>query len=218
MSKIRVFLADDHAVVREGLKMLINSQQDMEVIGEAGDGKEACKKAVELKPDVVVLDISMPNMNGIQTAEQLNRICPEIKVLVLTVHEDESYLRQLLKAGAEGYVLKRAAASELTQSIRAVHSGGIYIDPSLAEEVVHGYISDPSMEGNQSYSNLSDRETEVLQLIALGYTNKEVATQLCISVKTVETYKARILEKLNIHSRADIVRYALKKGWLKNGQ
>ena len=216
MSKLRVFLADDHAVVREGLKALINAQPDMEVIGEAGDGRAACEQVPKVRPEVVVLDVSMPEMSGAETAERLRQECPQIKVLALTVHEDKGYLRQLLEAGAVGYMLKRAAAEELIRAIRVVSEGGIYLDPALAGKVVGGFVRKPTGKGATNKGELSERETEVVRLVAAGHSNKEIASRLDLSIKTVETYKARSLEKLDLHSRADLVRYALQRGWLQD--
>jgi DNA-binding NarL/FixJ family response regulator len=216
MTKLRVFLADDHAVVREGLKSLINAQADMEVIGEAGDGRTACEQVLPLRPDVVVLDVSMPEMTGAQATERLRLECPEVKVLALTVHEDKGYLRQLLEAGAVGYVLKRAAAEELIRAIRTVAGGGVYLDPALAGKVVGGFVRKPAGKGAPEESALSEREVEVVRLVAAGHSNKEIAGRLDLSIKTVETYKARSLEKLGLRSRADLVRYALQRGWLQD--
>lgn len=216
MTKLRVFLADDHAVVREGLKSLINAQTDMEVIGEACDGEAACEQVLLLLPDIVVLDISMPRMNGAQATEQLKQAWQQVKVLALTVHEDMGYLRQLLEAGAVGYVLKRAAAEDLIRAIRTVAEGGICLDPSLAGKVVGGFVRKPHARRCLEEAALSDREAEVVRLVAAGHSNKEVAGRLEVSVKTVETYKARSLEKLGMHSRADLVRYALRRGWLQD--
>jgi len=215
MTKLRIFLADDHAVVREGLKSLINAQADMEVIGEAGDGQAACEQVPLLLPDVVVLDVSMPGITGAQAAERLKQECPQIKVLALTVHEDKGYLRQLLEAGAAGYVLKRAAAEELIRAIRTVAGGGINLDPTLAGKVVGGFVRKRAEKGLPTEGDLSEREAEVVRLLAAGHSNKEIALRLDLSVKTVETYKARSLEKLGLHSRADLVRYALQRGWLQ---
>lgn len=217
MSKVlQIFLADDHTVLREGLKMLIDEQPDMQVIGEAGGGRDAWLQAKRLKPDVVVMDVSMPDMTGAQATMRLRQECPEIKVLALTAYEDQGYLRQLLQAGASGYVLKRTAAEELIRAIRVVAAGGMYLDPALAGKVTDRFIGKQSSRGTSQGSDLSDRETEVLRLIALGHSNKEIATSLDISVKTVETYKTRLMEKLDLHSRADIVRYALRQGWLQD--
>ncbi|MEA2176358.1 MAG: hypothetical protein QOD00_3950 [Blastocatellia bacterium] len=215
MNKLRVFLADDHAVVREGLKSLVNAQPDMHVIGEAENGRAALSEASELLPDVVVMDVSMPELNGIDATGRLKQQCPQVKVLVLTMHEDKGYLRQLLKAGACGYVLKRAVAAELIHAIRTVAAGGVYLDPALTGKVIGSYIRRRSVEDELRKTDLSERETEVLQLVAWGYSNKEMAHKLDISMRTVETYKARLMEKLEFHSRTDIVRYALHQGWLQ---
>ena len=215
MTKLRIFLADDHAVVREGLKALVNAQPDMAVVGEAADGASACEQVPQLQVDVVVLDVSMPGMSGAQAAEQLRQECPQVKVLALTVHEDKGYLRQLLEAGAAGYMLKCAAAAELIRAIRGVAEGGVYLDPSLAGKVVGGFVRKHPTNDAVEEVELSDRESAVVRLVAAGHSNKEIAGQLDISVKTVETYKARSLEKLGMHSRADLVRYALQQGWLR---
>jgi DNA-binding NarL/FixJ family response regulator len=211
MDTIRVLLADDHAVVREGLKALVNAQSGMEVVAEADDGPSAVELTQRHDPDVVVVDISMPGMNGFKVTSRLRELNPERKILALTVHEDTSYLRLLLQAGAKGYVLKRAVVGELVQAIRTVAAGGTYLDPSLVGQVVrtlsHGSEVNPTVE-------LSERESEVLQLIALGYSNKEIAARLKLSVKTVETYKNRSMEKLGVRTRVEIVRYAVKRGWL----
>lgn len=212
MSDIRVLLADDHVVVREGLKSLINAEPGMAVVGEATDGPGAVALTAELDPDIVVVDVSMPGLNGAQVTSRLRAVRPDRKVLALTVHEDVGYLRLLLEAGAAGYVLKRAAAAELVQAIRAVAGGGTYLDPLVAGSVVDGYVKPPSEL--ETRVELSERETEVIRLIALGYSNKEIAARLKVSVKTVETYKSRSLEKLHIRSRVDIVQYAARRGWI----
>ena len=191
MAKLRIYLADDHAVVRAGLKALINAQPDMDVSGEAGDGRTACEQIPELQPDVVVMDVSMPGVNGAQATAKLKQVCPEIKVLALTVHEDKGYLRLLLEAGASGYVLKRSAAEELIHAIRTVAAGGVYLDPLLAGKVVGSFVGPQAKKGVPEGSDLSDREAEVVRLIAAGFSNKEIASRLSLSVKTVETYKAR---------------------------
>ena len=216
MDKIRVFLADDHAVVREGLRALINAQQDMHVVGEAANGWIACQLAQGLDPDVAVMDVSMPEMSGAQATESLKRDCPRIKVLALTVYEDRAYLRQMLEAGASGYVLKRAAMEELAHAIRAVAAGGTYIDPTLVGKVIGGYLNQDPVGDKAAGAELSEREEQVLRLIAWGYSNKETAWKLGISAKTVDTYKLRLMEKLNLRSRTDIVRYALDQGWLQH--
>ncbi|HVK11157.1 MAG TPA: response regulator transcription factor [Gemmataceae bacterium] len=213
MKKLRVLLADDHAVVREGLKAVINAQPGLEVVGEAADGPEALTLAGELDPDVVVVDISMPGLTGAQVTSRLREANPDRKVLALTVHEDKSYLRRLLEAGASGYVLKQSATSEIVHAIQAVAGGGTYIDPSLARSVVGPFVGRPEAEEAPA-PGLSEREEEVVSLIAQGYSNKEIAARLKVSVKTIETYKARSLEKLGVRSRVDLVRYATQRGWL----
>jgi len=215
VNPLRIFLADDHVVMREGLRSLVNAQADMNVIGEADNGRAALLSVRELQPDVIVLDISMPELNGIQVTERLKRICQKIKVLVLTAHDDSGYLRQLLEVGASGYLLKKAAAEELIKAIRVVARGGVYLDPSLAGKVVCGYLRKARPRGEAQSNDISERESEVLRLVAWGYTNKEVAAYLSISVKTVETHKANLMEKLDLKSRVDIVRYALRQGWLR---
>jgi two-component system response regulator NreC len=216
MTKLRIFLADDHAVVREGLKSLVNARPDMEVIGEAADGRMAWEQARECQPDIVVMDLSMPQLNGAQATARLKQACPQVKVLALTVHADKGYVQQLFQAGASGYVLKLTAAEELIHAIRIVAAGGVYLDPTVARKIVSDYTRQPASGDALQGSHLSERETEVLCLTAKGYSNKEIAAQLDLSVKTVETYKARLMEKLELRSRVDIVRYALRQGWLQD--
>lgn len=214
MCALRIILADDHAVVREGLKALVNAQADMEIVGEAADGQSAWHLAVELKPDVAVLDLSMPEMTGAAAAALIRRDSPSVKVLALTVHEVGGYLRQFLESGGSGYVLKRAAAGDLVRAIRAVAAGGIYLDPSMAGEAVGNFVSTGNRETSEA-SPLTSREVEVVQLLARGFINREIASQLDLSVKTVEVHKARALEKLGLRSRADLVQYAMGRGWLR---
>ena len=216
MDKLRVLLADDHMVVREGLKVLVNSQPDMHVVGEADNGLAAWQRAKELEPDVVVMDVSMPEMNGAQATERLRRECPQVKVLALTVYEDRGYLRQMVEAGASGYVLKRAVTEELVHAIRTVAAGGTYLDETLAGKVISNYFNQDPSEGKAACGELSERECQVLRLIAWGYSNKEIGWKLNISAKTVDTYKLRLMEKLNLRSRTDIVRYALRQGMLQD--
>ena len=211
---LRVVLADDHAVVREGLKALVNAQPDMRVVGEAADGEAAWRVAKELLPDVLVIDLSMPLLGGADATARVRRDCPSVKVLALTVHEEQLYLTQLLRAGASGYVLKRAAPLELVRAVRSVASGGTYIDPSLTGTLVAGYLDAERAAELPGHDALSDREREVLVRIARGFSNKEIAAELGLSVKTVETYKARMSEKLGLRTRVDIVRYAAQRGWL----
>jgi DNA-binding NarL/FixJ family response regulator len=215
---LRVVLADDHEVVREGLKALVNAQADMRVIGEAADGEAACRLATELSPDVLVMDLSMPSVGGADATVRVRRDCPRVKILALTVHEERVYLTQLLRAGASGYVLKRSAAAELVRAIRTVAAGGTYIDPSVAGTLVEGYLDAEEAAEQSAYSALSERERQVLTGIARGFSNKELAVALGLSVKTVETYKMRVGEKLGLRTRVDIVRYAARQGWLTESQ
>jgi len=214
MKKLRILLADDHKIVREGLRTLINSQPDMQVVGEAANGKEVLVKARELKPDVVVMDLSMPELNGLQATERLKIERPEMKVVALTAHEDEGYLRQLCKVGAAGYVLKRSAGDELVKAISEVAKGGVHYEASLASKALAKQVTGSPAKGESRASDLSEREKEVLVMLAWGYSNKEIAGQFKLSVKTVETYKLRIGEKLGLRSRTKMVQYALRQGWL----
>src|ERR1043165_100515 len=206
-------LADDHETVREGLKMIVNAQDDMEVVGFAGDGHETVARAQELLPDVLVMDISMPKLNGLKATEKLTKVCPQVKVLTLSRHADDGYIRELLAAGACAYVLKQSAPSELIHAIRAVAAGGKYIDPKLTAKVVNSY---GERARGEAKGILSERESEVLRLIALGYSNKEIGASLSLSVKTIEVHKANAMRKLNITSRIDLVRYAIFQGWLQD--
>jgi DNA-binding NarL/FixJ family response regulator len=216
MKTLRIFIADDHKIMLDGLKVLIDAQPDMKVIGEADNGRTAWRMVRDLLPDVVVMDVSMPNLNGVKTTSLIMRVCKNVKVLALSAFDDKAYLRQLLEAGASGYVLKQAAADELIKAIRIVASGGVYLDPSLAGKIVDGYIGRNKLRGAKQNGTLTEREKEVLRLVALGYTNKEIASDLNISVKTVETHKTHIMEKLDIKSRADMVRYAIEQGWMQD--
>ena len=214
MKKLRVLVADDHRMVREGLQLLINGQPDMHVIGEAANGKEVLIKARELKPDVVVMDLSMPELNGLQATERMHAEFPGIKVVALTANEDDSYLRQLAKVGAAGYVLKRSAGDELIKAIGIVAKGGVYFEGPLASRALARQMSGSTPRTESGAAELSDREKEVLLMLAWGYSNKEIAGHLSLSVKTVETYKVRIGEKLGLRSRTEMVQYALRQGWL----
>ena len=211
----RVVLADDHPIVLNGLRNLIRSEDDLDLVGEAPNGAAALKLIREAQPDVAVVDISMPEMNGILLSRRLAEQFPELKVLVLTLHEDRAYVKQALDAGVRGYVLKRSAAENLVQAIRAVVIGGLYIDPAIAHRM---FDSSPKRaglpRGGVQISELTEREAEVLKPVALGFTNKEVARQLDIGVKSVETYKARGTEKLGLKTRAELVRFASTQGWL----
>lgn len=213
--KTRILLAEDHATVREGIKLLVNKQADMEVIGEAGDGAAAIEKADELAPDLVVMDVSMPGMNGLRATRSLRRKFPNIKILTLTRHTDDGYLQQLIEAGVNGYVLKQSAPTELINAIRAVVEGKSYIDQSLVTKVMGGFVGRAAALRGENANAVTDRENEVLRLIAWGYSNKEIAQKLDISVKTVEAHKTNTMRKLGMKGRIDIVRYAILRGWLQ---
>ena len=216
MSKLRIFLADDHRVLLAGLKLLVLEQPDMEVVGEAHDGLAALRMITELCPDVAVLDQSMPGMNGSAVTRQLRLDRLACKVVVLTVHEDYAYVRELLDVGAVGYVLKRSAPDELIRAIRVVAAGGVYLDPAIAGLAAGVNLGQGAKReaSTDLGAELSERELEVLRLTALGNSNKMIAATLRISVKTVETYKARAMEKRGFRTRVDVVRFAVSRGWL----
>jgi DNA-binding NarL/FixJ family response regulator len=217
MRKLRIFLADDHAVLREGLALLVAAQPDMEVVGQAGDGRTVLQQTLDCQPDIVVMDVSMPGVNGAQITAQLRQACPSVEVVALTRHGEPGYVRQMLQAGAHGYVLKQAAGQELIGAIRAVAAGGTYLDSTLVGRVIHKFVRGQAQSGEMPDLDLSEREADVVRLTAFGYSNKEIAGQLGIAVKTVDTYKTRAMEKLGLHSRAALVRYALRRGWLDQG-
>ena len=214
--KIRVMIADDHAILRAGLRMLVNAQPDMEVISEASDGEKAVQTARETKPDVALLDLTMPRVGGVQALQQMARNCSETRVLVLTMHDDPAYLRSALAAGASGYLLKRAVDAELLAAIRAVHRGGTYVDPRLANVLVQDVLAkrDTSAGPNRPVNILSDRELQVLRLVARGYTSAQIAKEIFVGVKTVETYRSRFAEKLGLRTRSDVIRFAVQMGLL----
>ena len=216
MNKLRIILAEDHETVRAGLKLIVDSQVDMEVIAEAENGSAAIKLARELAPDIVVMDISMPELNGLKATKKLKQVCPDVKVLTLTRHTDDAYLQQLIQAGSSGYVLKQSAPTELIRAIRTIAEGNSYLDPALTNKVFGGYASRTLARRGENKNALTDREAEVLRLIAWGYSNKEIAHRMNISVKTVEAHKANSMKKLDMHSRIDIVRYAILQGWLQD--
>lgn len=215
MTKLRVFVADDHAVLRDGLKALVHAEPDMEIVGEADNGRTTYEKAKELVPDVVLMDISMPDLSGVQATELLKRDCPSIKILILTAYKEKGYLDRLLKVGASGFVLKFSAAEELIGAIRLVAAGGIYLDPEMADRITEGYVRS-HLRGEMRQRELTAREEEVLRLIAQGYSNKEISSQLKIAVKTVESHKANLMQKLELRNRTEIVRYAVRQGWLQD--
>lgn len=216
MPKIRVLIADDHAILRAGLKLLINGQADMEVVSEAPDGDQAVRAARATSPRVALMDLTMPGSSGMGALEEIVRCCPDTRVLVLSMHDDPAYLRSVLAAGASGYVLKRAVDTELLTAIRAVHRGGVFVDPSLAHVFVQDVLNRPAKAGSspRALKILSERERQVLGLVAQGYGSQEIAEQIVVSVKTVETYRARIAEKLGLRTRHEIVRFAIQMGLL----
>ena len=213
---LRVLLADDHVTVRHGLKLLIDAQPDMKVVAEASDGDTAVNSAVALKPDVVVMDISMPGTNGLVATRALKKRQPNTAIITLTRHSDDAYLQELLRAGVSGYVLKQSAPTELLQAIRAAAAGGQYLDSTLTARVTAGFLAREGRTLDKPGATLSQREAEVLRLIASGYSNKEIAGRLSLSVKTVEAHKANAMRKLGLKGRIDIVKYALLQGWLLN--
>lgn len=217
MKRIRVLIADDHSIVREGVRMILSGQRDFEVVGEAATGREALNLARQLRPDVVVMDINMPDMNGIQATEKIRQEMPSVQVLGLTMHEEENYVFQMLRAGGAGYVLKRAAAEDLVAAVRAAQRGEAFLYPSVARLVVQDILDRAAAkkEEHPPLDGLTPREREVLTLIAEGRTSQEIGEQLYISIKTVQTHRAHIMEKLKMHDRTELVRYAIRKGLIE---
>lgn len=214
--KIRVMIADDHAILRAGLRMLVDAQADMEVVSEAPDGAKATQTARESKPDVALLDLTMPKVGGMKALEEMARDGPNIRVLVLTMHDDPAYLRSALAAGASGYLLKRAVDAELIGAIRAVHRGGIFVDPRLAGTLVQDVLAKRGAKtgATRPVDILSQRELQVLTLVARGYTSAEIAKKIFVGVKTIETYRSRLAEKLGLRTRRDVIRFAAQMGLL----
>jgi DNA-binding NarL/FixJ family response regulator len=208
MKRIRILLADDHAVVRQGFRMILGAQPDMEIVGEAGNGREAVELAERLKPEVVVMDVSMPELNGIEATRRLAASTPHTRVLALSMHKDSVYVREILRAGARGYLLKDSVAADLVSAVRAVASGEGYLSPQVSNAVLDDYrrhVTNP-------IDMLTSREREVLQMLAEGKTNKEIASVLNLSAYTVEAHRGRVMEKLNVHTIADLVRFAVRNG------
>lgn len=217
-NKIRVLLADDHAVLRAGLRALLNNEPDMEVVGEASDGRQAIDKAEELRPDVIVMDITMPGMNGLDATRQIAEKGLPCRVLVLTVHTEQQYLLPVLQAGGSGFVLKQAADTELIEAIRTVHRGQAFLYPTATSMLLQDYRKRVATGDDDKFDGLSEREREVLKFTAEGFSSQEIGERLIISAKTVDTYRQRIMDKLNIHHRSELVRYALRKGLLTASQ
>lgn len=217
-SRIRILLIDDHAVLRAGLRMLLNAETDMTVVGEASDTEQGVEQVAELQPDVVLVDISMPSGSGLDYLREMKQKAPDSLFIILTMHNDEGYLRMALSSGASGYVLKQAANNELLAAIRVVAQGGTYLHPSHKTLLFREEGSEPKLKSNEQddYNRLSPREKEILRLIAMGYTNRQAADELYLSEKTIETYKSRLMTKLGFHSRTELVRYALRLGLIKS--
>ena len=213
MTPVRIALVDDHPVVLAGIRALLQGVAEVELVGEASTGATGLKAICDCSPDIAVIDLSLPDISGMELARQVSRQCPDVKIIALTVHEDRAYVHPVLEAGARGYLLKRSAGDELLRAIRAVNQGNIYLDPAIAEKAAMN-APELALPGEGDGGELSRREEDVLKLVAQGFSNKQIAGQLEVSVKSVETYKARASEKKGLHSRADIVRYGIKQGWL----
>ncbi|MDF2630136.1 MAG: two-component response regulator [Symbiobacteriaceae bacterium] len=211
---IRVLICDDHIMVRQGVRMVLQSEPDIELVGEAGRGEEAVALAVQLKPEVVIMDLSLPDMSGIEATKQIKAALPNTRVIALTMHEEEPYVMEVLRAGAEAYIVKRSAAADLVNAMRQVMAGQAVLDPVVTKAVVTGYVSRPTppTPDKETDSVLTPREREILILVAEGFTNAEIAKKLYISEKTVQTHRSNILDKLNIHDRTELVRYAIRHG------
>ena len=211
---LRILIADDHAIVRQGLKLLIDSQPDMRVVAEAADGNTVLERAAAVHPDIVVMDISMPGMNGLVATRTLKQRQPNVTIVALTRHEDNTYVEELLRAGASGYVLKQSAPTEFLQAVRAVAAGGIYLDPAMTSHVADGLLAAKVHVEIEGSATVTERESEVLRLVAVGHSNVEIAEKLDISVKTVEVHKAKAMRKLGLTGRVDVIRYGVLQGWL----
>ncbi len=209
MDKIKTLLVDDHAIMRDGIRALLSLHDDIEIVGEASEGKEAVEKAQELVPDVVVMDIAMPGMDGLEATRRIKKNNPKVKILVLTQHDNREYILSAIKAGAAGYVPKKALGSELVSAIRAVYKGDSFLYPSAAATLIKDYLRQAEEE---PYDRLTAREREILKLIAEGHTSREIADRLFISLKTVLGHRTKIMQKLDIHNRTELIRYAMRKG------
>jgi two-component system response regulator NreC len=212
MDTLRVLLVDDHTVVRHGLRRILESDEQIEIVGEAGDGRAAVDLALRTEPHVVVMDVALPELNGIEATRQLAKRLPNARVLMLTMHADDVYVRQSLKAGARGYLLKDSEDLDLIKAVKAVGAGGSFFSPAVSRVVLSGYLGDrPPSEADDPLGRLTDREREVLQLIAEGKTNKEIASALSLSVNTIETHRKHLMEKLDLHNTAELVRFAIRE-------
>jgi two-component system response regulator NreC len=213
MTKIRVLLAEDHTIVRKGIRSLLDDQANIEVVGEAEDGREAIEKVEELSPDIILMDNTMPILNGLEATRQIKKRFPEVKILILTMHTNEEYIFQFLRAGASGYLVKQTAPTELVSAIEAVSRGDSFLSPPISRTIIDEFVRQAEATGKwDSYDSLTDREREVLQLLAEGFSSKETADHLHISVKTVGVHKINLMHKLNLHSQSELTKYAIRKG------
>jgi DNA-binding NarL/FixJ family response regulator len=215
MGKIRVLVADDHTILRKGLCSLLEGKPDIEVVGEAEDGREAVEKVEALLPDVVLMDITMPRLNGLEATRQIKRLFPKVKIVALTMYTNEEYIQQFLQAGASGYVVKQAAPAELISAIQAVYRGDSFLSPMISKTIIDEYLKRAEPAASSEQAKLTDREREVLQLIAEGYSNRDIAQKLQISIKTAGVHRTNLMEKLGIHNVTDLVKYALRKGIIR---
>ncbi|MBI3014144.1 MAG: response regulator transcription factor [Candidatus Tectomicrobia bacterium] len=215
MAKIRVIIADDHALLREGIKALLGAFTDIEVVGEACDGREAIEKVKALSPHVVLMDIAMPGLGGLEATLEIRKIAPETRILILTQYDNKEYVYRFLKAGAAGYVLKKAAAAELVDAIRATYRGEAFLHPAIAQEVISGFLNHREPGDGDTYESLTDREKQVFKLVAEGYTNREIAESLGISVKTAMAHRTNVMQKLGFHNRTELVKYAIQRGVIR---
>jgi len=214
MDTVRIILADDHAVLRDGVRMVLESQAGFKVVGTADNGADAVELASDLQPDIAVLDVAMPNMNGLEATREIKERCPTTAVVILSMYDNEEYLREALRAGASAYVLKRAAAKELVSAIQTVRQGQSYLDPALTRTLISDYVRQVERV-DEAPDSLTDRELEVLKLVAEGFTNRQIALKLTISIKTVQTHRANLMDKLNLHDRTELVRYAIRRGLIE---
>ncbi|WP_026370868.1 response regulator [Kallotenue papyrolyticum] len=214
MTPVRIVLVDDHAMLRDGVRMVLEAQPGFEVVGTADNGYDAIQLIAELRPDIAILDVAMPGLNGLQATREIRNVSPETQVVILSMHEGEEYLREALRAGAAGYVLKRAAAKELVGAIQAVQRGASYLDPALTRTLISDYVRQVE-RADEAPDSLTERELEVLKLVAEGMTNRQIALKLNISIKTVQTHRANLMDKLNLHDRTEVVRYAIRRGLIQ---
>lgn len=215
MNKIRVLIADDHLIVREGLRAILEAQTDIEVVGEANSGEEAANKVKEIRPDIVLMDITMPGMDGLEATRRIKQHNPEVNILILTMHEGDEYFFKSLDSGASGYFIKGGSSRELISALRAVYNGDVFLYPTMAKKLLGSYLQQVKVgQHKESYDGLTNREREVLTLVAQGHTNQEIAERLVLSVTTVQTHRAHIMAKLGLHSRTELVKYAIRQGFI----